>query len=63
LRNHKTQDITVACVEHASGDWQILKESMPSTKKDAQTFEYSVPVPKDGEATVTYTIRVTRTEE
>ncbi|MCE5218387.1 hypothetical protein LLH03_15295, partial [bacterium] len=46
LRNHKTQDITVACVEHASGDWQILKESMPSTKKDAQTFEYSVPVPK-----------------
>jgi hypothetical protein len=59
VRNHKQEAVSVTCTEHASGDWEILKESQPSAKKDAQTFEYSLQVPKDGESTVTYTVRVT----
>ncbi len=60
LRNHKDEDIEVVCVEHAWGDWEIINESLESKKKDATKFEYTVPVPKDGEATVTYNIRITR---
>ncbi|MBI1785224.1 DUF4139 domain-containing protein [Candidatus Sumerlaeota bacterium] len=58
LRNHKDEDIQVTIVEHAYGDWEVVKESHPHVKKDAQTLEFNVPVPKNGETTVTYTFRV-----
>lgn len=58
VRNHKEQDITVDVVEPMGGDWDILKSSMDYKKKDAQTVVFSVPVPKDGEAKVTYHVQV-----
>lgn len=56
LRNHKDSAVTVTCVEHAYGTWKIITSSQDYTKKDAQTFEFAVKVPANGEATVTYTI-------
>ncbi len=58
IRNHKKTDIVVDVVEPMSGDWQILKKSLEFTKKDAQTAVFTVPVPADGEAVLTYLVRV-----
>ncbi len=62
LRNHKQEDVIVAVQEKFLGmtDWQVVASSMESKKKDAQTLIFDVPVPKDGEVVLTYTIEVTR---
>ncbi|UPT74186.1 MAG: DUF4139 domain-containing protein [Elusimicrobiota bacterium] len=61
LRNHKDADATVTVVEHLYRwtNWKIVDSSAKWTKKDAQTIEFEVPVKKDGEAVVTYTVRYT----
>ncbi len=58
LRNHKKEEVTINCVEHAFGDWTILTSSQPYTKKDSKTFEFAVRVPASGEVKVTYQIEV-----
>ncbi|MFI5347683.1 MAG: DUF4139 domain-containing protein [Elusimicrobiota bacterium] len=59
LRNHKDADATVTVVEHLYRwtNWKIVESSAKFEKKDAQTIEFSVPVKKDGEAVVTYTVK------
>ena len=59
LRNHKDADATVVVVEHLYRwtNWKITGASAKYAKKDAQTVEFTVPVPKDGEAVVTYTVK------
>jgi hypothetical protein len=57
LRNHKTEAITVKVVEHAYGDWRVTASSPDFVKKDAQTLEWTVTIPADGEKVVTYTVR------
>jgi hypothetical protein len=59
LRNHKDADATVTVVEHLYRwtNWKISESSAKYQKKDAQTIEFTVPVPKDGEAVVTYTVK------
>jgi len=59
LRNHKDADVVVTVVErlYRWSGWEITEASRKWTKKDAQTIEFEVPVPKDGEETVTYTVR------
>ena len=58
VRNHKESDIKVDIVEPMQGDWRIIEKSQDFVKKDAYTAVFSVPVPKDGEAVVTYRVRV-----
>jgi hypothetical protein len=58
LRNHKEQDIVVDVVEPMPDDWRIIERSMDFEKKDAHTAIFHVPVRKDGEATITYTVQV-----
>jgi len=58
VRNHKEQDVVVDIVEPMPADWSVLSKSHDFVKKDAHTAVFSVPVPKDGEATVTYRVRV-----
>ncbi len=58
LRNHKETAVTIDVVEPITGDWDILKSSLPFEKKDAQTAIFHVPVPKDGEVRVTYRVQV-----
>lgn len=59
LRNHKETDVTVTVVEHLYRwtGWKVTGSSQKFEKKDAQTIEFAVPVKKDGESVVTYTVR------
>jgi len=58
LRNHKDSAERVEVYEPIGGDWEIVKESHPHTKKDAHTFTFDVDVPSRGKTTVTYRVRV-----
>lgn len=57
LRNHRDKAIDVTVVEHAYGDWEIVKSSHPAKKKDATTLEFAVRCPPEQPVTVSYTIR------
>jgi len=59
LRNHKDEDVEVRVAEHMFrwSEWEIVVESDEHEKLDAQTVEWRVTVPADGEAEVTYTVR------
>ncbi|NUO09791.1 MAG: DUF4139 domain-containing protein [Candidatus Brocadia sp.] len=56
LRNHKKEDIEVLVTEHLWGEWEIRESSHPYNKKDASTIELSIPVKKDAETIVKYTV-------
>jgi hypothetical protein len=58
LRNHKKEDVVVKVVEPVPGDWTMLSSSMGYRKGDAFTAEFQVPVAKDGEAKLTYRVRM-----
>ena len=57
LRNHKTEDVTVAVVEPVPGDWEVLRSSHTPEKVEAHTLRFAVPVPKEGAAKLTYRVR------
>lgn len=57
LRNHRAQPIDVTVVEHAWGDWEIVKSTHPAVHKDATTFEFQVRCAPERPTTVTYTLR------
>jgi len=59
LRNHKESNIEVNVIEHMwrYANWKITNKSHEFSKKDAQTIEFKVPVEKDSETKVTYTVR------
>jgi hypothetical protein len=58
LRNHKKDAVTVRTVEHLyrGANWKLTEQSDPSKKTDAQTAEFSITIPPDGEKVVTYTV-------
>ena len=58
LRNHKEERITIAVIQRIWGDWEILDSSHDWEKEDAFTAVWYIDVPKDGETTLTYTIRI-----
>jgi len=59
VRNHKQEDVQVRVVEHLFrwSEWEITQESAEHTKLDQGTAEWRLPVPADGEAKLTYTVR------
>jgi len=61
VRNHKDQAVDVVVRENLYrwSQWSLLSQSHPSEKKNAQTIEFPVRVPADGEAVVTYRVRYT----
>ncbi|HLO25984.1 MAG TPA: DUF4139 domain-containing protein [Geobacteraceae bacterium] len=58
LKNHKQEDITVKVVEPVPGDWQMLSSSHEWKKGEAFAAEFLIPVKKDGEAKLTYRVRM-----
>ena len=58
LRDHKTTPVEVRAVEHLYRwtNWEISQKSDEFKKNDAQTVEFRVPVPANGEKTVTYMV-------
>ncbi|MDO9695775.1 MAG: DUF4139 domain-containing protein [Candidatus Latescibacteria bacterium] len=59
LKNHTKSPVTVEVTETAGGDWSILESSLTYAKVDSRTFRFDVPVPADGETTLTYRVLVT----
>ena len=58
LKNHKNTTVDVTVIEHAYGDWEIVKSSIPAKKKDATTFEFAVSPKPETPLTITYTVRI-----
>jgi hypothetical protein len=58
LRNHKDTAVTVEVREPVGGDWEVVNSNLKWTKLDATTIGFSIPVEKDGTATLDYRVRV-----
>ncbi len=57
LRNHKKEPVTILVLEHLPyGNWKVVETSHDYKKLDAQTIEFTVGIPLNGEAKLTYTI-------
>ncbi|HEY7616263.1 MAG TPA: hypothetical protein VH744_05625, partial [Terriglobales bacterium] len=58
VRNHKKEAVTVRVVEHLYRwtNWKFVQQSHPSRKTDAQTAEFAITIPPNGEQVVTYTV-------
>ncbi len=58
LRNHKEEPVVVRVVEHLYrwSNWKITKKSQNYEKTDSKTIEFNVPIEKNSEAEVTYTV-------
>jgi hypothetical protein len=61
LNNYKPSPVKVTIVEHPDGgDWNIIKSTIPFTKKSATTAEAMVELAAKSEVNVTYTITFVR---
>ena len=58
LRNHKSGPVTVEVREPVGGDWEVVDSNYKWTKLDATTIGFSIPVEKDGAASLDYRVRV-----
>jgi len=58
LRNHKDAPVNVEVREPVGGDWEVLSATYKSTKLDASTIGFQIPVEKNGTATLDYRVRV-----
>ncbi len=58
VTNAGDKEASVRLVEVASGDWNILAESLAHTKETAERIVWTLPVPAKGSAQLTYRIRV-----
>lgn len=60
IRNAKAEPVTVKVVDTIAGDWEILSESAEHAKETAERLVWSVAVPAEGAAELTYRVRVRR---
>ena len=58
LKNAKTEAVTVTVREPMPGDWTILSESHPHSKAASGTAQWQINVPAEGQATLSYRVRV-----
>ncbi|HSQ23039.1 MAG TPA: DUF4139 domain-containing protein [Pyrinomonadaceae bacterium] len=58
IRNHKEGPITVVVNEPIGGDWEMVASTFEAKKSAAFAAQFNVPVAKDGEATLSYRVRV-----
>jgi hypothetical protein len=61
VRNHKKEAAEVRVVEHfyRCKTWELTKQSDSFDKTDAQTGEFRVRIPADGERVITYAVHYT----
>ena len=55
LNNHKDEDIEVIVKDRLYCNWEITESTHDYEKTDAWNFEFTVPVPKDGNETLEFT--------
>lgn len=61
VRNHKSEAVEVIVYEHPWrwNQWEITKSTVEWVKVDQSTIKFPVKIPKDGEKSISYTIRYT----
>jgi hypothetical protein len=60
LKNHKeNEDVKVTVPVVVRGDWRITQSNYDYEMKDASTAQFEIPVKADGEATLTFSFKVT----
>jgi hypothetical protein len=57
IGNAKAEDVTVLVTEPMSGSWEVLSSSLPHEKLNAGLIQFTVKVPKQGEAVLKYRVR------
>lgn len=59
VRNHKAEPVEVLVYEHPWrwSQWEIIRSNVDWQKVDQSTVKFPIKIAKDGEKTVTYTIR------
>ncbi len=57
ISNAKDKSVQVKLVERLPADWEILSESLPHTKVDANRVQWVIGVPKGGKAVLNYRVR------
>ena len=57
LKNRKQENINVEVERNLGLNWEIINSSLNYTKKNAQTIVFEVPVKKDSDTKLTYTVR------
>lgn len=58
IKNAKSEAVTIDLREALPGEWQMLEESLPHEKLDANTAAWKVEVPAEGTTTLTYKVRI-----
>jgi len=58
IRNHKDSPVTIVVNEPIGGDWEMISSTFEAKKTAAFAAQFNVPVAKDGEATLSYRVRV-----
>jgi len=57
LKNASDKNRDVSIIERFSGQWEIINSDKTYKKPDSRTAEFTVTVPAEGEAVLTYTVR------
>jgi hypothetical protein len=58
LRNRKKEDVSVTVSEHAQGRWDIEESDLDYVKKNADSFEFEVPLKAGEEKSFHYRVRM-----
>ncbi len=58
IKNHKNEDVSVNVFESLSGNWEVASSSHNYVKEDAFRIKFPLVVPKKGEVTINYQIKV-----
>jgi len=58
IRNHKDGPVNIVVNEPIGGDWEMISSTFEAKKTAAFAAQFNVPVAKDGEATLSYRVRV-----
>ncbi len=57
FKNAKDTETTVQYKDLFSGDWEIVKQSLNSTKLNSQQNQWNVSVPAKGKVVLIYTVK------
>jgi hypothetical protein len=58
IHNAKNEPVTVKVIEPIAGDWQMVSENLQHKQETANTATWSVPVPAQGQAQLTWRVRI-----
>ncbi len=57
FKNAKNEEVSVQYKDIFSGDWEIVKQSLNSTKVNSRINQWNVSVPAKGKTVLTYTVK------